>query len=404
MDKINKRILFLSPFFYPEMISTGKYNSYLVKALVNRGYLVDVVASHPLYPDWKPVESRAGMKGCAIHRGGLRVRYPKSIVLRRLFLELWYIWHSATRARKIGKTVDIMIAVFPPNLYMFIMKRFLPANIQTVGIVHDLQGIMAQTHKTVSRRIIAGIMRYFEIRVLDSCDELICMSEKMREAMVAIYGISQDKCKVHYPFITENTTLENTSELAGIMPDGFNHIVYSGALGEKQKPEFIFRFFKQLCLTRDDVMCHIFSRGPIFEEIKNKLNSDPVERIRLHDLVPKDMLGELYQRSSVQIIPQAEGTGAGAFPSKLPNLIKAGVPVFAICDLDSELASVMNETGIGKVVHKWNIDLCVRKINLFLDSIHGDSHYDRYRKVEAYIARKFNVEHVVDTIVGGNIK
>ncbi len=69
--KINKRVLFLSPFFYPEMISTGKYNSYLVKVLVNRGYSVDVVASHPLYPDWKPKISKADLQGCTIHRGGL---------------------------------------------------------------------------------------------------------------------------------------------------------------------------------------------------------------------------------------------------------------------------------------------------------------------------------------------
>jgi len=400
MDEINKKILFLSPFFYPEMISTGKYNTHLVNALVNRGYTVDVVSSHPLYPDWKPKFSKESLNGCSIHRGGLWMRYPKSTVLRRILFELWFVWHAATRTSQIGKTVDIVIAVFPPNLYMFLVKKFLPSNIRTVGIVHDLQAIMAKTQNTVFRRIIAGIMRHIEVRAFNSCDELICMSEKMMETIVETYGISQNKCKVHYPFITEDSALGNTSELAGIMPDGFIHIVYSGALGEKQKPNFLIRFFEEICIKRDDVMCHIFSRGPLFDEIKNNLSIRNNQRIQLHDLVPEKMLGELYERSSIQIIPQAEGTGAGAFPSKLPNLLNAGVPLFAICDSDSELAKVVNETGIGKAVHEWDMDLCVESMNQFLEGIEGELHGDRYKRVKAYIDKKFNVEKVVDTIVG----
>ncbi len=328
------------------------------------------------------------------------MRYPKSTVLRRILFELWFVWHTAACISQIGKSVDIVIAVFPPNLYMFLVKRLLPSNIRTVGIIHDLQAIMAKTEKTVFRGVIAGIIRHFELRMLDRCDELICMSEKMQETIVETYGISQNKCKVHYPFITEDSALANTSELAGIMPDGFTHIVYSGALGEKQKPKFLISFIAGLCLERNDVMCHIFSRGPLFDEIKDNFNRENTQRIRFHDLVPEKMLGELYKRSSVQIIPQAEGTGAGAFPSKLPNLLNAGVPVFAICDSDSELSSVVNETGIGKAVHEWEMDLCIREMNQFLESIRSESHDDRYKRAKEYIERKFNVEHVVDTIVG----
>ena len=400
MDKIDKRILFLSPFFYPEMISTGKYNSYLVKALINSGYSLDVVASHPLYPDWKPKTSEADVQGCTIHRGGAWMRYPESTVMRRILFELWFAWHAAIHTRQIGKKVDMVIAVFPPNLYMLLVKRLLPSNIRTVGIVHDLQAIMARTQNTVFRRIIGSILHHVELRALDSCDELICMSEKMSKALVDTYGISQNKCKVHYPFITENSDLKNTSALAEIMPDGFTHIVYSGALGEKQKPKFLVSFFAELCLKRDDVMCHIFSRGPLFDEINRNLSRQNTQRIRVHDLVPEKMLGELYERSSVQIIPQAEGTGAGAFPSKLPNLFHAGVPVFTICDADSELARVVNETGIGKAVHEWNMDVCVEAMNQFIESTKGESHDDRFKRVKAFVDMKFNVEHVVDTIVG----
>ena len=399
-----KRILFLSPFFYPEMISTGKYNSYLVKAIIKRGYEVDVIASHPLYPNWEPKSSREQMEGCSIHRGGLWMHYPKSAVLRRIFLELWFVWHTAIETVKIRKNVDTVIAVFPPNLYVFLVNLALSSNVRKFGIVHDLQGIMAKTHKTLFRRMVAGIMKQFEILGLNSCEELICMSEKMRDAIVDKYGISQSKCSVHYPFITEDNQLEITSELADVMPEGCTHVVYSGALGEKQKPEFLLTFFGKLCDTRDNVMCHIFSRGPIFDDIKNRLKGKNTNKIKVHDLVPEKLLGELYERSSVQVIPQAEGTGAGAFPSKLPNLLKAGVPVFAICDRESELSKVISEAEAGTSMNEWDEGKCTESMMQFIDSISSQSHDDRYKKVRAYVNTNFNVDNIVDDIVGEDNK
>ena len=42
-----QRLLFVSPFFYPEDISTGRYNTYFVRALLAQGVEVAIVAAHP---------------------------------------------------------------------------------------------------------------------------------------------------------------------------------------------------------------------------------------------------------------------------------------------------------------------------------------------------------------------
>ena len=47
-----QQILIVSPFFYPELISTGKANQHLAEAFVAEGHGVTVVCSHPLYPAW----------------------------------------------------------------------------------------------------------------------------------------------------------------------------------------------------------------------------------------------------------------------------------------------------------------------------------------------------------------
>ena len=82
-----QKIIFVSPFFYPELISTGKANQHLAEAFVAEGHGVTVVCSHPLYPAWVPVHSNAKIRGIEILRGGARMRYPKAMPLRRLLLE-----------------------------------------------------------------------------------------------------------------------------------------------------------------------------------------------------------------------------------------------------------------------------------------------------------------------------
>jgi colanic acid biosynthesis glycosyl transferase WcaI len=64
------KTLFLSPFFFPEHISTGKYNTCLAKALVLAGHDVTVVVSHPIYPNWCAEISNAALPKIEIIRGG----------------------------------------------------------------------------------------------------------------------------------------------------------------------------------------------------------------------------------------------------------------------------------------------------------------------------------------------
>jgi len=52
-----KNILLISPFFFPEPISTGKFNTNFVTALTAQGHKVTVLCFHPFYPDWKAKKS-----------------------------------------------------------------------------------------------------------------------------------------------------------------------------------------------------------------------------------------------------------------------------------------------------------------------------------------------------------
>lgn len=399
LSREGKRVLFISPFFFPEEISTGKYNTHLVKALVDKGHYVRVITSYPLYPDWVPKMTDKTLKGIDILRGGAGVRYPKSQVFKRIVLELWFAWYVTKQVFQQRNNIDLLVAIFPPVFFMLFAHVLVPKRVIRIGIVHDLLGVMATSSKKRSRKIIAGLIRIVESIALKKCDRVVCLSESMRKVIVSNYGVSERKCSVHYPFISTDNSTSETNQLSAVFDEDHLHIVYSGALGEKQKPAEISYFFQLLCESNKGLKCHFFSRGPLFDEIRGCTSLNNSDRVLFHDLVPEELLTELYDRSTVQIIPQAEGVSAGAFPSKLPNLIAHGVPVFAICDKNSELATIVDEMRYGRHVDAWDMPTLVEQMVIFLKEIKGIPHSDIRSQYEQSLLGKFSVDNLVETIL-----
>jgi len=396
MTEKDSTIVLLSPFFYPEPISTGKYNTYLAKELVRRGCSVEVVALYPVYPEWRPKKTKATIKGVTIYRGGGLVPYVRSLVFRRIQLEITFLLHSLKCLPQIRKK-DILIPVFPPILFFPFVCSFVSNGTKKIGIVHDILGVMAGITKGLARRIVTRIIRLFEKRVFRLCDKLIFVSKDMAGRAIKEYGLDPEKIVVCYPFATLEKN-QCPDALRHLFAPGYKHIVYSGALGEKQAPNLLLELFQTIVEKREDVMCHIFSRGPVFDGLQAKAGRN-ASRVLFHDLVPEKNLYELYMCSDVQVIPQVSGTAEGAIPSKLPNIIKAGVPVFAICEEDSDLARLIEQSGIGICAYSWDIQKLACQLENGLRIFEGQSHEDRQRAVNDFVRANFDIENLIQEIL-----
>ena len=396
LNQQNKRILFVSPFFYPEFISTGKYNTFLVQKFVEKGYELTVVCSYPFYPAWHPKFTDETLVGVKIIRGGLKISYPKSAVFRRLLLELWFTFYFFRASKNINASIDIVVAICPPVFFTYFVGLFFRKS-KKIVIVHDLLGVMSRSSNGFSRLFVAFIMKRLESFLLRRFDKVVCLSESMRRVGLKQYGLKKDTCEVYYPFTTIENDKHEHSLLRIYFPAGFTHLVYSGALGEKQKPRELYRFFTKICKLRKNFYCHIFSSGPIFDELK-QLNRN--EKIRFHGLVAENHLNDLYACSDIQILPQAQGIGAGAFPSKLPNLIAAGVPILAICDKDSEVGEIIKMSGAGKSVSCWDTQQLLEACDLLLESEGEGQRAIRKARAKKFIAAKFDVNRLIASIIG----
>jgi glycosyltransferase involved in cell wall biosynthesis len=392
------KVLLLSPFFYPEAISTGKYNTVLADALIDAGAEVRVIASHPFYPGWKPVYSDATPDHVLVMRGGSWVRYPSSMILRRLVFEIWYTFHVLWTIWRRPAKVDIVIAVFPPSLFFCLAPLILPSTARKVGIVHDFQGVLGLTGEGVLKRQLQRVVRTIERKSFQSCQTLVVLSNAMARRAVKEYGTSRERLVVAYPFVSLKATSIPNANLAHLFPHTFQHVVYSGALGKKQNPFDLLKFFQTAALRFPDVRFHICSEGPIFDEICKMNVAHPVDGLICHGLVAEADLQELYARSTVQVIPQIAGSGDACLPSKLPNILASGCAVLAISEPDSELCNILSQCS-GASVSTWDIDIFVDCLERVLNLVKMQSPEQRQALAAPLLAAQFSLDSLVDAVL-----
>jgi colanic acid biosynthesis glycosyl transferase WcaI len=394
--RTDRGLLFVSPFYAPEPISTGKYNARLVAAL-GKSADITVITSYPIYPQWRPRKVEDAGHDPRVVRGGLRIRYPANPLARRAILELWFAIFAMLASCR-AREYRAIVAVCPPTLFLLLMHGVIGKSRKRICIVHDLQGVYANARKSALGVVLTALIRAVEGRAFKSCDAVIFLSETMRDLCVEQYGLDRNRTYVCYPFSTLDFSARSAhnNRLVNLFATEYRHIVYSGALGEKQNPEALINAFLALVNLRRDVYCHVFSAGPVFDQISVRVGH--VDRMLFHGLVDERDLGELYARSDVQVIPQAPGTEDGSLPSKFPNLLEAGVRVFAICRSTSELARLVETSGAGQVHSDWNPKSIALALSEHLDRHSQDCKFLHEARRSASVRSRFSIDATVRTI------
>jgi len=380
-------ILILSPFFYPEPISTGKYNTVLSEAVRDRlnNASIDVVCSHPIYPSWKVSVTDLQLPKINVIRGGRGLKFPARAVFRRAVLEMWYVFH-VTKSLFFKSNYTHVVAIFPPSLFALVLPALL-SRAKIIGIVHDLQGVYASRNNGVGKGLLSGAIRFVEARAFKSCDKLIFLSQSMLDVADKAYSLDRSRCSVHYPFVTIEGA-GKSDNLSSIIPDNQLSIVYSGALGEKQAPKSLAELMLSVKRRIPDVELYIFSQGPEFESLKNTVGD-----INYLPLVDEKDLPELLERSSVQILPQASGSSDGSLPSKLPNLMASGCKIACITDPGSELVDILSSYSKAFVSETWDIEVLVDGVVQLIEK-------ESLPEVDEELLDKFRIEPLVERIVG----
>ncbi|MBT8587061.1 glycosyltransferase family 4 protein [Polynucleobacter paneuropaeus] len=393
------RVLILSPFFYPELIGSGRYNTKLADGLVKRGCQVTVFTCNPIYPEWQVKISNEQLANIKIIRGGAWLRFPSSVIIRRAILEIWFSAFVFLRYLRFERDINLVVSIYPPSLFSILLNFILNRKIIKVSIIHDLQSVYAQSSSSKLKSSIAWLVSLVERRVFNSCDRLIFLSRSMAKEAIKNYKIDPQKVAVCYPFPTIEHRAESIFRLDDLLSDLKLHIIYSGALGEKQNPEILYQFLNNIALMDSRYQCHIFSAGPVFEKLKILFSKSTENLVAFHGLVSDSELHKLYEKSYVQVIPQASEVGHGSLPSKLPNILFSGTPIFAICDSDCEFATLIREIDGGGVGDSWDLNILENSFKHFTSKIKKESISERRLRLRPIVEKYFSLDLLLDNIL-----
>lgn len=371
-----KKALIVSPFFFPELISTGKYNTDLALQMHKLNIEIEVLCSHPLYPDWRPQKSNQMIEGLEIVRGGSWLRYPKNPMLRRLVLELWFFFFTITNIRKL-RSSDAIVAILPPSCFM-LATYLLSSKTKIIGIIHDLQTIHLDANGSKLKKFLLKLIKAVEGVGFSKCDKLIYLSMEMQREASIEYKLDKAKSQIVYPPITIDD-FACRGELDEYLDKKYVNVVYSGALGEKQNPQGIYDIASHLTKLNHNIRFIFFSRGPHFMRLK-ELNKN--QQIIFNDLVESKNLGELLTRSDIQIVPQASGTSKGSLPSKVPNILASGSIIYTITDKNSELQELLSKQKGCVISNTWDINENVDLLNSLINRL--PKKFDRSNDLDLY--------------------
>lgn len=354
-------ILFVNAYFQPEVIAYSHLESDLLESFVKAGHEIFVICPVPTRGISSEVSKKySKVKREELYGGKVHVRrfwapQEKKNAVVRAFRYLW----CNIREYQIAKTyknIDVIFVVStPPTQGMFaavISKRLSKKYHRKVRFVFNLQDLFPESlistgmskRDSISYRIGDKISQY----TYDKADVISVISSDLSKILVD-KGVQTEKIRVIYNWIDTDAVKHvdikdnRLFDELEIDRDKF-YITYAGSLGMNQGIDTIIKASK-LLRDKSDIRFVIFGGGIYFDHYRTL--ADSLENVEVYPLQPQDRVSEVYSLGSASIVSLKRGGGQSGLPSKTWSIMATSTPVLLSFDPETELRSIVEETGSG---------------------------------------------------------
>ena len=372
------KILKLSPYYYPERISSSHLTEDMEEAFANAGFEIEVYSPTPtrgiteeVYREYKnkPVEELKNGK-IKVYRFKMFREGKNPLVRAARYILVNLIQYSK------GKRANGVDAVYsgstPPTqglLCSLVKKKLSKKYKRNVPFVFSLQDVfpdsLVNAGMTSENSLVWKIGRKIEDFTYKNADIIIVISEDIKNNILK-KGVPASKIRVIRNWVdTESVKPVAKSENSLIKELGLNadtfKTVYAGNLGKAQGIGMLAQAAKLMSGERDTEFV-VFGDGAEKETLEREIKENSLDNIKLFPLQPPEKIAQVYSLGDVCVVACKKGTGKGAFPSKTVSVMAAGSPVLAAFDNDSELCKIVKEYGIGEVCEPENAEEFVKAL------------------------------------------
>jgi colanic acid biosynthesis glycosyl transferase WcaI len=340
------KILYLSPYFWPEEIGSAPYCAELAMWLQQRGHDVRAVCFRPHYPsaqhfkEWcNGSHDRESYNGIDIERVATSERGAGSF-FSRVRNDLAYLRRLIKLAFSGTCRGTSLIIVYVPSIlgvYGAWLLR-LTTGARIIAVVHDIESGLASSLGIAHNRALIGAMRQVERIGLNLVTHVVVLTENMKRRLVELGCTRQINVVPIWVSLPKASPAVRGRRVK---------VMYSGNFGKKQALHQLLPLFRRL--SREAASIDIVMRGDGSEKecFKDKVRAMGIENISFLPLVPTDELMDSLQAAHIHLVPQAANVADYAMPSKLFSIMASGRPFVCIAEKNSVLDVLAQETGAG---------------------------------------------------------
>ncbi len=346
------RICIVNEFFYPDMQGgTGMLLSDAARGLKDRfGYEIDVLTTPHLYRDvTAKLDPSTDWDGIRITRLDCP-NFNRSGTPRRLLGNLIFTRKVLKELRARPKYDAVLVGTAPPTVPEAAMAYARRSGVPYIYIIYDLEpdrvvkmGVMPEASVPVR------VLRNRQRRWLHSAAKVMVIGRCMRSYLKRHYGVTDAQVEV-VPLgadanrivpASKDTEFRREHGLTGFL------VVYGGNFGKYHNFDVILDAAKTLAERDPDVRFALVGNGAQEDHIKARIRDEGISNVVVLPILSQARVPELMASADLLLVtlePNMEGL---CVPSKFYPILSAGRPTLAAVGAESEIALVVEESGVG---------------------------------------------------------
>src|SRR3954469_20489881 len=338
------RTLFVTRYFWPELIGSAPFTSDLAEWLAQEGRRITVLSGLPHYPGSTVFPAYQGRRVEPETMGHVVVERVRSgpprraSTLSRILNEFDFLIRglAALASGRIARH-PVVLALCPSILCVTLALAARQRNGVAIAIVHDIQAGLAERLGMNGGRL-AGLMRWVERTTLNRVDLVIVLSQEMKDQLRRI-GVTVPVDVVPLWVDTDQIQPAEPVTRPAI------RVLYSGNLGRKQGLGQVVAMAEQLATRRPEIEIVLRGNGNQAQELVAEIGRRRLGNVRLAELQPNEALGTALAAGDIHLVPQNPQAAAFAVPSKVYNIMAVGRPFVATALPNSTLWHLQRQSG-----------------------------------------------------------
>jgi len=266
-------------------------------------------------------------------------------------LSLGYLFKRAVKKYFSDIKFDLLIHSSPPITYTPLIKYIKKRdNAESYLILRDIFPDNAVDLGVINKGLIYKVFKWMEKKLYSYSDYIGCMSDANIDYVLK-HNPEVDKDKMHilrnWSDYKEKIEVDKKAirEKYGYSSDDFI-AVFGGNMGKAQGLGFILDVAKEI--KNDDIKFLFVGRGIDKVNLKNRVENEKINNVRVFDYVPKSEYEKLIAACNLGIVSLLNQYTIPNIPSKTVDFFKLGLPIIASIDENTDYGDIIeNQAEAG---------------------------------------------------------